>query len=218
MNLEAIQKTYRRYAGVYDVLFGTLFEPGRRRAVELINIRPGQRILEVGVGTGLSLPVYRRDARVTGIDVSRDMLAKAHGRVAELGLTQVEALLEMDAQAMTFPDHNFDAVVAMYVASVVPDLPKLFAEMRRVCQPGGQIVVVNHFASEHPVIRQFERAVAPLSATMGFRPDLELPEFRRLAGLDIIDIQEINAFGYWKMIRFRNAGGMNGHATLAAAG
>lgn len=220
MNLEAIQKTYRRYAGVYDALFGSLFEPGRRRAVESINTRPGQRILEVGVGTGLSLPVYRRDARVTGIDVSPDMLAKARERVAQQGLTHVEALLEMDAEAMSFPSHSFDSVVAMYVASVVPDPKRLLAEMKRVCVPGGEVVVVNHFASDHPVLRQVERAVAPLSSTMGFRPDLELPSLQRMAGMDVVDVQEINAFGYWKMVRFRSAGGMNGHAAAinAAAG
>jgi phosphatidylethanolamine/phosphatidyl-N-methylethanolamine N-methyltransferase len=220
MNLEAIQKTYRRYAGVYDALFGSLFEPGRRRAVESINTRPGQRILEVGVGTGLSLPVYRRDARVTGIDVSPDMLAKARERVAQQGLAHVEALLEMDAEAMSFPNHSFDSVVAMYVASVVPDPKRLLAEMKRVCVPGGEVVVVNHFASDHPVLRHVERAVAPLSSTMGFRPDLELPSLQRMAGMDVVDVQEINAFGYWKMVRFRSTGGINGHtaAINAAAG
>lgn len=220
MNLQAIQKTYRRYAGVYDALFGSLFEPGRRRAVESINTRPGQRILEVGVGTGLSLPVYRRDARVTGIDVSPDMLAKARERVAQQGLTQVEALLEMDAEAMSFANHSFDSVVAMYVASVVPNPKRLLAEMKRVCVPGGEVVVVNHFASNHPVLRQVERAVAPLSSTMGFRPDLELPSLQRMAGMDVVDVQEINAFGYWKMVRFRSRDGMNGHpaAVNAAAG
>jgi phosphatidylethanolamine/phosphatidyl-N-methylethanolamine N-methyltransferase len=212
MNLEEIQKTYSRYAGVYDMLFGALFEPGRRRAVEAINTRAGQRILEVGVGTGLSLPAYRPDARVTGIDVSSDMLAKARERVAARDLPQVEALLEMDAEAMTFPDHSFDSVVAMYVASVVPDPQRLLAEMQRVCVPGGEVVVANHFASDHPVIRRFERAVAPLSSTMGFRPDLELQVLQRMAGMDVIDIQQINAFGYWKMVRFRSNGGMNGHA------
>lgn len=216
MNLEAIQKTYRRYAGVYDMLFGALFEPGRQRAVEAINTRPGQRILEVGVGTGLSLPFYRRDARVTGIDVSPDMLAKARERVETQSLAQVEALLQMDAEATSFPDRHFNSVVAMYVASVVPNPRRLLAEMRRVCVPDGEVVVVNHFASNHPLMRQFERAVAPLSTTMGFRPDLELPMLQLMAGMDVIDIQEINAFGYWKMVRFRNKGGMNGHSTRLA--
>ena len=212
MDLTAIRKVYKRYAGVYDVVFGPVFEQGRRMAVETANTKANQRVLEVGVGTGLSLPAYRRDARVVGIDISREMLDKARLRVRRLGLDHVEDLLEMDAENMAFPDHSFDAVVAMYVVSVVPNPGRFLAEMRRVCRPGGEIILVNHFASGHPVLRSVERALEPLSATMGFRPNLELSTVQKIAGIEMLGIRDANAFGYWKLVRFRNTGLNGQHA------
>jgi len=204
VDLASVRRAYRRYAGVYDLVFGAVFESGRRAAVELLNGISCRRILEVGVGTGLSLPAYRRDKRIVGIDVSTEMLDRARQRAAARGLPQLEALLEMDAQDMDFPDNSFDAVVAMYVLSVVPNPERLLAEMQRVCVPGGDIIVVNHFASEHRLARLLERAMAPLSATIGFRPDLELKTMIELAGMEIVETRDTNLFGGWKLIRFRN--------------
>ena len=201
---DAIVAAYSRYANVYDILFGAIFEPGRRAAVQAVNRRPGQRILEVGVGTGLSLPKYRSDARIVGIDVSPNMLAKARQRVAAQGLGQVEALQEMNAEDMGFADDSFDGVVVMYAVSVVPDLARLFAEIRRVCVAGGDIVVVNHFASRGVLPGLLEMAIAPLSASIGFRPDLEEAEFTQVAGIEIFETRPVNAFGYWKLIHCRN--------------
>ena len=148
MDLQDTVKTYRLFAGPYDLVFGPVFHPGRKDAVRIANDLPGQRILEVGVGTGLSLPYFRADAEVTGIDVSAEMLARAHKRVERQNLRQVKALAVMDAENLTYADNEFDAVLARYVASVVPDPARFAAEMRRVCRPGGTIVIVNHFMSE----------------------------------------------------------------------
>ncbi|WP_018953539.1 class I SAM-dependent methyltransferase [Thioalkalivibrio sulfidiphilus] len=202
MDLPSIRSAYKRYARTYDALFGPIFSGGRRMAVRLANTEPNQRILEVGVGTGLSLPDYREDARVVGVDISPDMLKIARERAQ--GLPQVEALLEMDAEQLAFPDNSFDSVVAMYVASVVPHPERLLAEMQRVCVPGGDVLVINHFASSHPVIRRMERTLRPLSKVLGFRTDMELDALPRLPGLDRLDVLNANLFGYWKLVHYRN--------------
>ena len=201
---DAVLTAYSRYANIYDVLFGMVFEPGRRAAVQAVNSLPDQRILEVGVGTGLSLPRYRSDARVVGIDVSPEMLAKARRRVAQEDLKQVEALHEMHAEEMRFPDDSFDGVVVMYAVSVVPDLTRLFSEIRRVCVADGDIVVVNHFASNSGLPGLVEMAMAPFSASIGFRPDLSEAEFAKHADIEILETRKVNAFGYWKLIRGSN--------------
>jgi phosphatidylethanolamine/phosphatidyl-N-methylethanolamine N-methyltransferase len=204
LDLDAVLNAYRRYAGVYDVLFGPVMEPGRRKVVRALDCRPGDRILEVGVGTGLSLPLYPQDVNVVGIDVSRPMLERARRRVARQRLRQVEAVQEMDAQAMEFGEASFDKVVAMYVVSVVPDPRRAVEEMRRVCKPGGEIFIVNHFRSAHPMLRLGEGMLAPLSKLAGFRPDLDLHRFLSDTGLTVLDIGSTNLFGYWKVIRCRN--------------
>lgn len=204
MDLNSIKSAYRRYARLYDALFGAIFAGGRRMAVRLINNEPDQRILEVGVGTGLSLPDYRADARVVGIDISPEMLREARQRVSKQQLKQVEGLLEMDAESLAFSDNSFDAVVAMYVASVVPHPENLLMEMQRVCRPGGQIVVINHFASSHPLLRVFERSLRPLSRLLGFRTDMSLDSLPQLPGLTRVAVRRANLFGYWKLVHYRN--------------
>src|ERR1700726_3074780 len=163
MDLQDTIRTYRLFSGSYDFVFGPVFHPGRKEAVRIANTRPGQRILEVGVGTGLSLPFFRTDSKVTGIDVSAEMLAKARRRVERSKLRQVEALVEMDAENLTFADNSFDSVLALYVASVVPNPARFAAEMRRVCIPGGTIVLVNHFISRNWALRFMEKRLAQLA-------------------------------------------------------
>src|SRR5438046_10301470 len=148
MDLRDTIRTYRLVSCSYAILFGPRVPPGRKEAVRIANDRPGQRILEVGVGTGLSLPHFRADSRVTGIDVSQEMLAKARRRAERLRLSHVEGLHVMDAENLEFPDNSFDAVLALYVASVVPNPARFAAERRRVCIPGGTVVVVHHVTSE----------------------------------------------------------------------
>ena len=171
MDAEAVRAAYRRWAGIYDAVFGGVLLGARRRAVALVNQLPGRDVLEVGVGTGLALPTYARDRRITGIDLSAEMLALAAKRVAALGLPNVKALREMDAEATDFSDASFDIAVAMFVASVVPHPRKLMEEMRRVVRPGGHILFVTHFAAEKGPRWWIERAMAPASRALGWRPD-----------------------------------------------
>ena len=204
MDLQDTLKTYRLFSGSYDFVFGPIFHPGRKAAVRIANNLPGQRILEVGVGTGLSLPYFRSDSEITGIDVSAEMLAKAKARVARKRLTQVKALHVMDAEQTNFADDSFDAVLALYVASVVPNPARFAAEMRRVCRPGGTIVIVNHFTSENPLLRFFERRLAPLASKIGFHADFPLDAFLAASGFQVRETRPSNLFGYWKLLRCVN--------------
>jgi phosphatidylethanolamine/phosphatidyl-N-methylethanolamine N-methyltransferase len=206
VNPASIKSAYKRYAPVYDALFGAIFHPARETIVQALDARPGQRILEVGVGTGLSLSLYPEHARVTGIDLCKEMLDKARTRVREQNLDQVEALLEMDAEDMQFPDNSFDKVVAMYVVSVAANPLKLVDEMRRVCKPGGDIFIVNHFRSNSPVMGTLEGILSPMSKLAGFRTNMELEAFLEATGLEVVEVSKTNVFGYWKMLRCRNAG------------
>ncbi len=212
MNLDAVINAYRRYAGIYDLLFGPIMHHGRKRIVEALAGQPGDRILEVGVGTGLSLPLYPKGVHVTGIDVSREMLEKARQRVAQRQLSQVEDIRLMDAERMDFKDGFFDKVVAMYVVSVAPNPTRVVEEMRRVCKPGGEILIVNHFRSQNPVLALFERLLAPLSKLAGFRPDMALDRFIEETGLEVVSVRGANLFGYWKVLQCRN-----GHEAPAPA-
>ncbi|HKJ76439.1 MAG TPA: class I SAM-dependent methyltransferase [Gammaproteobacteria bacterium] len=201
MNLDAVISAYRRYARIYDLVFGPIFEPGRKGIIDALDFNPGDDILEVGVGTGLSLALYPDDVQVTGIDVSHEMLEKARGRV---GGHPRRTIMEMDGEQMSFPSDHFDKVVAMYVVSVAPHPEKLMEEVERVCKPGGDIFIVNHFRSSHPVIRGAENLMAPLSKLAGFRPDFDLDDFLKTTGLEVVDIQSANLFGYWKLLHCKN--------------
>jgi len=204
LDIRAIERAYRRYARFYDVCFGAVFQPGRRAVVERMDCGPGERILEVGVGTGLSLPLYPQYVSVVGIDISRHMLDQAHVRQARCGLDNLAALMVMDAENMAFEDDSFDKVVAMYVASVVPNPERLVDEMRRVCKPGGQIFMVNHFHSRNPLLGGVERLLAPLSKQLGFRPDFSLDRFLGATGLDAWNICPVNLFDFSTMVEARN--------------
>jgi phosphatidylethanolamine/phosphatidyl-N-methylethanolamine N-methyltransferase len=209
MHIETVKAAYRRYAGFYDALFGPVLQPGRRAVLEALHLRPGDRVLEVGVGTGLSLPMYPQTVKVTGVDLSSEMLAKARLRVERLKLANVEALLEMDAESMTFPDASFDKVVAMYVM-VVRDPARVLEELHRVCRPDGEIFIVNHVKSDNRIIRAFEMGLARFSNQIGFRPDFELRELVNGAG-EIDEVARINVF--WRVMRVRNG---VAHRRLAA--
>ncbi len=216
MDLDAIKKAYRRYAGIYDFYFGAVLQPGRKAVIENLNCRPGDRILEVGVGTGLSLQLYPSDVSITGIDVSAEMLDRARARRERYRLNNVRELRVMDAEQMDFADSSFDKVVAMYVASVVPHPARLVDEMRRVCRPDGELFIVNHFRSSNPLIGSVEKLIAPLSRLLGFHPDFCMKTFIGQTGLELIETRAVNLFGYWRMLRAAN----NKHTVseLASAG
>jgi phosphatidylethanolamine/phosphatidyl-N-methylethanolamine N-methyltransferase len=174
MSTDDVKQAYRRWAGLYDVGFGLISSPARRRAIAAVNALPGQNVLEVGVGTGLALPWYGDDKQVTGIDLSVDMLARARLRATRLKLGTVVALEEMDAEDMTFEADCFDIAVAMFVASVVPNPRKLLAEMRRVVRPGGTLLFINHFARDAGPVAAVEAGLARASSTLGWHPDFRV--------------------------------------------
>src|SRR3989454_202143 len=155
MDTAKVERVYTSYAKVYDHIFGKIFHDGREHAVRLLNLSPGESVLEVGVGTGLALPCYPRTCEVVGIDLSAGMLARCRQRVQELGLAHV-TLHRMDASAMEFPDDSFDAVMAAYVVTAVPDYRMAMQEMVRVCKPGGRIILLNHFSNGNPIINTIE--------------------------------------------------------------
>ena len=201
MQIESVKAAYRRYAAVYDAVFGPVLQPGRKAVLQALRLRPGERVLEVGVGTGLSLPLYPRDVTITGIDVSREMLEKARSRVARQRLANVEALLEMDAERMSFADASFDKVVAMYVVSVVERPDRLLAELHRVCRPHGEIFLVNHVRSDNRFIAAVEKGLARFSDKLGFHPDFQLRDMVADPG-ELTELSRINFF--WKVMRLRN--------------
>ncbi|MDR3533857.1 MAG: class I SAM-dependent methyltransferase [Rhodopila sp.] len=204
LDADAVRAAYRRWAGVYDAVFGGVSSVGRRRAVALVNRLPGRDVLEVGVGTGLALPRYRQDARITGIDLSTEMLHQARKRVAELRLRNVVALREMDAEATDFPDASFDTAVAMFVASVVPNPRKLLAEMRRVVRPGGNILFVNHFAAERGPRWWVERAMAPASRALGWHPDFAMEALFAADDMASAQTEPAPPFGIFTLVRLPN--------------
>ena len=203
MELEAVAKSYARWAPVYDHTFGAVTHAGRRRATGFANA-VGGTVLEVGVGTGLALPFYAVHMQVTGIDFSEEMLAKAQEKVAEQGLTQVKALRQMDARALEFADGSFDSVCAMHILSVVPEPERVMAEMARVCRPGGHVLVVNHFAAEgRGVMARIERAAAPLSDLLGWHSDFARARVLGEAGLELVEEDGLPPFGMMTYLRMR---------------
>lgn len=204
MDIETIRRTYRRYASGYDFYFGAVLQPGRRKVIERMACRPGERILEVGIGTGLSLPLYPAGVRVTGIDLSPEMLRRAIARKERLGLEQAVGLHCMDAECMDFPDDSFDKVVAMYVVSVAPHPARLVDEMRRVCRPGGDIYIVNHFMQGGSVMNGLKRFMGRFSGQVGFRPNFSLDDFIGETRLDVAERIPVNLFGYWTLLRIVN--------------
>ncbi|HEY6433555.1 MAG TPA: class I SAM-dependent methyltransferase [Acetobacteraceae bacterium] len=206
LDADAVRAAYRRWAGVYDSVFGGVSALGRKRAVDAVNTLPGRLVLEVGVGTGLALPRYRADKRVTGIDLSAEMLKRARSRADELELSNIEALREMDAEATEFADGAFDIAVAMFVASVVPNPRRLMVEMRRVVRPGGHILFVNHFAAKAGPRWWVEWAMAPASHALGWHPDFAMEALFAPDELGAIEAHPVPPFGIFTLVQMRNGG------------
>lgn len=190
---------YEKLASCYDYIFGPTLHAGRLIAIQRMAIQPGERVLEVGVGTGINASLYPRDCAVTGIDLSESMLEKARERVARKDLTNVR-LLAMDAADLKFRDASFDVVYAPYLISVVPDPVAVVREMCRVCRRGGRVIILNHFRSRNPILAAFERAISPLTVHVGFKSDLDLPAFLTQADLKPVSIEKVNVPRIWSLV------------------
>lgn len=206
MDLSSVKNSYRFYAPFYDYIFGRIVNEGRKEAIARFEQNSGDRIMEIGVGTGLSLPFYKRHVEVYGIDVSPEMLERARKRFQGPKFPHVRELREMDAHKLEYPDNYFDGTVAMYVLSVVPDPEAVMQEMFRVTKPGGPILVVNHFSSNHKVLRSFENRLAPFSKKLGFRPDFSMDGLVKTVGRSPERVTRVNFGGYWKVLEFSNNG------------
>jgi phosphatidylethanolamine/phosphatidyl-N-methylethanolamine N-methyltransferase len=203
MNSAAIQVAYKRYARNYNLIFGKIFEQGRRRVIERMNCKPGERTLDVGIGTGLSLSFYPEYTKVVGVDISPHMLRVAKRQVESLSANNISLSL-MDAQQLCFQDDTFDKVSAMYVASVVPDPKTMIAEMKRVCKSGGDIFILNHFSNGQFVLRLIETALIPFENVIGFRPRFSMERLIDDSNLYVTSVLPVNFFGFWTLIHAKN--------------
>lgn len=194
-----VQRAYEFYAPIYDLVFDWIFAPGRLAAIKQLDVQPTDRVLEVGIGTGLNLPLYPPGVRLTGIDISREMLDKAVERVQTLAMPNV-VLRVMDATSMDFGDDEFDKSVATYTISAVPDPVAVLREMRRVVKPGGTIVILNHFRSERRLVGRLEDLVAPLCTRLGWKSNLALAPLLRAVGLEPDAVMKVNLFDGWRLV------------------
>ena len=201
MDTTSVRDAYRRWAPIYDLTFGKIAEAGRKHAVQIINRRRG-RVLEVGIGTGLSLLCYGSHLTITGIDLSPEMLAKAENKVDRQNLVNVAGLHEMDAGALAFPDESFDTVVAMYVMTVVPEPERVMRELERVCATGGEVILVNHFSEDEGVRGFLERKLAPFADLIGWRPVFDIDQVLVCEDLRLAERRSLRPFGLFTMLRF----------------
>jgi phosphatidylethanolamine/phosphatidyl-N-methylethanolamine N-methyltransferase len=200
-----IEKAYARWAPVYDLVFGAVFDRGRQAAIEAAE-QIGGRILEVGVGTGISLPDYKRGNRLVGVDLSLPMLKKARERVAAQGLAHVDALAVMDAERLGLPDASFDVVVAQYVITAVPHPEATLDEFARVLKPGGEIILINHIGAETGLRRAVEQGLTPVARQLGWRPGFPWGRLaawvERARGMRLIERRPMPPLGHFSLIRF----------------
>ena len=204
VGVEHVEKIYNKYSRFYDITFGKVFESGREMAPYLLDLRPGMDLLEVGVGTGLSLPGLPKNIEITGVDLSEKMLAQAEKRLEREELKDRVQLMKMDATHLEFENNSFDRVLAAYFISCVPEPIKVVEEMKRVCKPGGYLVFLNHFRSDNPVFGSIEEFLSPLFYRIGFRTDLVVSELMKSCNLEIEILEHIDFLGHWKAIRCIN--------------
>jgi len=198
-----VQRAYELYAPVYDFVFDWIFAPGRTAAVKLLALERSDSVLEVGIGTGLNLPLYPWACQLTGIDLSQEMLDKAVERVQTLAMPNV-TLKVMDATSLDFGDNEFDKVVATYTISAVPEPVAVLKEMRRVVKPGGIIVILNHFRSERRLTGWVEDLLAPVCTRLGWKSNLPLAPLLEQVGLVPESITQVNMFDGWRLVKCVN--------------
>ena len=198
-----VQRAYELYAPVYDFIFDWIFAPGREAAIHHLGLTPNDSVLEVGIGTGLNLPLYPPACRLTGIDLSQEMLDKAVERVQTLAMPNV-TLKVMDATSLDFADNEFDKALATYTISAVPDPVAVLREMRRVVKPDGAIVILNHFRSERRVAARLEDLVAPVCTRLGWKSNLALTPLLNQVGLVPELVVKVNMFNGWRLVKCVN--------------
>ena len=201
---EHIKKVYSLYAWIYDAFFGKIFEHGRYVAFNMMNVKPNETILEVGVGTGLSLPLYPKDAHVMGIDISQEMLDKAENKKRYYGLSNV-SLYNMDASFMSFANSTFDKVIASHVITVVPDPLKTLNEIKRVCKKDGEIFILNYTGCNNKIISRFEEFISPVRDKMGLGKYFDLDELLRNAHLSIEYERRVNFLDMCRLVKCKNS-------------
>ena len=203
MDAESIDRAYSAYSGFYDIVWNKIFHKSREKAVSLLNLQGGERVLDVGVGTGLTLLFYPQNCSVVGIDFCDAMLKKGRDKLARHRYSHIE-LHEMDAMEMDFPDNSFDAIFAAYTISAVPDPSKVIDEMIRVCKKGGKMAFLNHFKNGNPLISACEKLVTPLTKKMGFRADLELATLFSGKPVTIEKKMTVQPLNYWDLVLCTN--------------
>lgn len=201
-----MRKAYARWAPVYDVVYDKLTEPAAREAVEAA-LACGPRILEAGVGTGLSLGYYGAGAEVYGVDLSEDMLRRAMMKVRRRGLTQVRGLQVMDVCRLGYADDGFDAVVAQFLITLVPDPEGALSEFLRVVRPGGEIILANHFGQADGPVARAEEVLAPLCSRIGWSSDFKVARIEAWARangrVEVIGVTPTFPGGFFKLLRMR---------------
>lgn len=203
MDTIAISKVYSKYASFYDFLFGGVFAPGQYKAIQLMNPQPGEEILEVGIGTGISLPLYPRCSRVVGIDICSEMLEKAKEKKLNMGLSNV-SLYKMDAERLAFANGRFDKVIAAHVITVVPNPVETIKEMKRVCKRDGEIFILNYFGSKNGILSRFERAISSIRKKLGLGRPLNPEKMLEGANLKILEVHKVNFLRLFHLIRCKN--------------
>jgi phosphatidylethanolamine/phosphatidyl-N-methylethanolamine N-methyltransferase len=206
---QSVEQAYDRWAPIYDLVFGGVFEKGRQAAITATN-KMGGRVLEVGVGTGISLPLYAPNVRVFGTDISEAMLAKAKRRVAEQRLKTVEGLAVMDAEQLEFPDNSFDVVMAQYVVTAVPNPEVALDEFVRVLRPGGELIILTRVSADEGLRRFIEQALQPIVRRLGFRTaEFAWSRYTKwlatAEGMELAERRLIPPLGHFSLVRFRKA-------------
>lgn len=196
----AIERAYQRLSPIYDFAFGGILDEGRRKAVKQMQLRPGQRVLEIGIGTGLTLPFYPATCHIVGLDLSVPMLAQAQERLSQRERGPRVSLLRGNAEQLPFAAGSFDVVYAPYVMSVVSDPVNTARELHRVCAANGRIILLNHFQSGHPAAAWVERFVEPMARYAGFKTGLALPPLLEAGGLRALSIEAVNVPPIWKLV------------------
>ncbi|MBF8247357.1 MAG: Methyltransferase domain-containing protein [Bacteroidetes bacterium] len=198
-------KLYSEFAPLYDKIFGKIFYSRLESVIEDLDIPPGAKVLEVGAGTGTSFPAYPTHCQVTGIDLAPDMLARAQRKIRDNGWTHL-TVREMNALDLDFSDNSFDYVMAFHVVTVVPDPIRMIAEAKRVCKPGGKIVIVNHFTSDFPLLGTLTEALDPITRLLGWRTNLRLKPFIKTTDLPVERVYKLSKNSLYTVLHGRKVG------------